>query len=376
MKNKKNNQFAIKTLHLFIVFFGLVILGNAILNFKLIYLVCLIPLVIVFILTDCTWQQALIIVIIWGIFCLMCLLVKQNLSLRTMNTAINKVFTNFYAVRTKVISYVKNQYNKDTGEYINLLLFNWKEKGSEIYELNKQLAIVHLVVVSGLHINTLFAIIDKTIFYKLKNKTYKHASKVLLCFVYAYFLAYAISIIRILINSLLKTIFKKMEAKNVNYYSGIIVLFLLKNEAINYGFLMSYMCTIGIIVLISLKVNKLTLNILINCFCILITLPLVIKMNGKINIFAFFYNYLYYPIIIFHYLWFLLFAWWQSFYEINIFFTSSLITLMKMNLDLSIFIYVKTWQNWVTATYYLAFLTLFAIVIHQKESNLIFKSGF
>lgn len=98
---------------------------------------------------------------------------------------------------------------------------------------------------------------------------------------------------------------------SVNCLSGIIFLFIFKNDVTNYGFMMSYFCTLGILFLLEISTNKVFLSISINALCILITVPFVANMNKQINIYAFFYNYIYSGMIIVQYIWFLCFGWFE-----------------------------------------------------------------
>ncbi len=373
---EKINNFNLDVLDLFLVFLGILILGNVIINHQPIYLIAFIVILAFIIFNTNSWQKYVLILLIWLVYCLLFIFLKMELSIKQLNNLINQINPNFYSLRNKSINYLDNIYNNSTSQYINLLLFNNKGNNNQVYELTKQLSITHLIVVSGLHINVLLFIFNKTIFLKVKNHYYQSVFQVIFCFVYSYFLAYSISILRITINGIIKLFFSKCDSKKINCYSGMIILFFLKNEVTSYGFLMSYLCSIGICILTFYICNKLTLTIIINGFCILITLPFVIKMNGKINIFSFFYNYMFTSLIIFDYLWFLIFAWFKPFIEINNYLTKSMLDLMHINLDLAVFITLKPWNSIITSIYYTAFLFIFSSYTNYRMNNFVCKSGF
>ncbi len=371
----KINNFNLDVLDLFLVFIGILILGNVIINSQPIYLIAFIVILAFIAFNTNSWQKYVLIFLIWLVYCLLLVFLKIELSIKQLNNFINQINPNFYSLRNKAINYLNSIYSNSTSQYINLLLFN--NKGNNpVYELTKQLSITHLIVVSGLHINVLLFIFNKMIFLKVKNHYYQSVFQVIFCFIYSYFLAYSISILRITINSIIKLFFNKCDSKKINCYSGMIILLFLKNEVTSYGFLMSYLCSIGICILAFYIRNKLTLTIVINGFCILITLPFVIKMNGKINIFSFFYNYMFACLIIFDYLWFLIFAWFKPFIGINNYLTKSMIDLMHINLDLAVFIVAKPWKTIITAVYYTTFLFIFSSYTNYKMNNFVYKNVF
>lgn len=232
---------------------------------------------------------------------------NYQFSISKLNGIINNNIPNFYQLRFKAIEHVNSIYKYTTpGYYINMLIFNYRDKNSyEIYNLTKQINITHLITVSGLQINALFLIIQKLFLKHLHKPKLANFIELVLCGVYAYFLAFSISILRIFINATIKQFNYKLN-KDSNYYSAIFLMFVFKDQVTNFGFLMSYLCVIGIKIILQFTKNKLLLAILINLYCVMITLPLVVVMNGKINIFAFFYNYMFSSILIFEYLWFML----------------------------------------------------------------------
>lgn len=300
---KKSNRYKFSSIELFIVFISLLVIGNALLLNKLIFLIILIPLIYLLLTEIKHWEKFMMITGIILIYILLITLSNYEFSINKLNEIIKNKMPNFYQLRFKAINHINSIYNRSTpGYYINMLIFNYRDKNSyEIYNLTKQINITHLITVSGLQINILFGVFQKLFLKHLRKPKLANIIELILCGLYTYFLAFSISILRILTNTIIKLFSTKLNSDS-NYYSAIILMFIFKNQVINYGFLMSYLCVIGIKIILKFTNNKILLAILINLYCVIVTLPLVIIMNGKINIFAFFYNYMFSSLLIFEYI--------------------------------------------------------------------------
>lgn len=352
--NSNQNKPIFNTAELFITFISLLVVGNAILLNKLFLLVILVPLNYLIITKIQSFKNLALIFLIILTYTLLIILSKYHFDINKLNEIIYNKLPNFYQLRFKAINYINAIYKNTTpGHYINMLIFNYKDKNSyEIYNLTKQINITHLITVSGLQINILFWLIQKIFFKRLNKPKITNLIELILCTIYAYFLAFSISILRIFTNILIKQFNYKPYQDN-NYYSGIILMFIFKNQVVNYGFLMSYLSVIGIKIIFKLFKNKILLAILINIYCVMITLPFIVIMNGKINIFAFFYNYMFSSILIFEYLFFMLTGWFTWFVHINSWLVNTTIYLIKINVSLGIYIVFKNLKLFTVAIYYL-----------------------
>lgn len=365
-ENKKTHWYALNAVELFITFVSLLVIGNALLLNKLIFLIILLPLIYLIITEIQNWQKLILISGIILIYVLLITLTSYEFSISKLNEIINKKVTNFYQLRFNAINHINKIYKNSTpGYYINMLIFNYRDKNSyEIYNLTKQINITHLITVSGLQINILFGVLQKLFLKHLNKPKLSNFVELILCGIYTYFLAFSISILRILTNTLIKQFNYKLS-QDSNYYSAIILMFIFKNQVVNYGFLMSYLCVIGIKIVIQLTKNKLLLAILINLYCVMITFPLVVVMNGKINIFAFFYNYMFSSILIFEYLWFMLTAWFIWFTPFNNWIINTTTTLIKINVSLGIYLDFKNFKTFFSASYYLIWSSLGSFTIKK-----------
>lgn len=278
-----------------------------------------------------------------------------------LKSIINNKWSFFWSIRYKAISYINSIYkNKSSADFINLILFNYKDSYSnEIYQKMIQLSIVHLFIISGLHINFLFSLIKKLFFKKEKYWFINNFINVLICIIYSYFLNFSIAILRIMINCIIKLINKKLTWITTNSISGILILFIFPKEVINYGFLMSFLCVITIGLVINNNLNKLVKAIIINFFCILITLPIIIEINGQINVFAIFLGIIFIPIAFFSYIWYLIFTWWTPLLQINIAIFNIIQSIMNWLIQVTFPISInKIEQFWLVLYYFFVFLLI------------------
>ena len=129
---------------------------------------------------------------------------------------------------------------------------------------------------------------------------------------------------------------------------------------------MSYLCTLLIIWLTTKIKNKFLLLFLINVLCFLLTIPIILNFNKRINIFIFFYNILFTNIISFIYIYLLIFAFIPPFAEINskiILFIQNLIEITNVT---SIFIEIPRTFTWSNSVY---FSTLLGIFVFFNKKN-------
>lgn len=350
-------------LELFFVnlFFSFIVIGYS--TFKEQYIILILLVLLILIINNkYKFNLKIIFLLLILVYALFVLTIKYfAIDTKFIKTLINNKYPNFWSLRYKAINHINSIYqNKSTSDFINLILFNYKDSYSnEIYKKLIQLSIVHLFIISGLHINFLFSLIKKIFFRKEKYLFLNNCINICICLIYAYFLNFSIAIIRIMINCIIKLIKKNNSWLTTNSFSGIFILLIFSKEVINYGFLMSYLCVITIGLVINNNLSKLIKAIVINFFCILITLPIIIEINGQINVFAIFLSIFYVPVTFFSYFWFLLFAWWQPFLQINILIFSIINAIMDWTIKITFHIKFEKIQSFIVVLYYyFAFLLI------------------
>lgn len=265
---------------------------------------------------------------------------------------------NFYCKKQELLNQIDNIYkNEYVNEFIKLLMFNEKNYNSDFYNSICSLGITYLFVVSGLHISLILFPIRKL----FQNKTYiYYIISILFCFFYSYLLNYSISILRILFSNLILLIFnKKLNNFIATIISGWILLLIFSKAVYSASYIMSYLCTLLIMWLTTKIKNKFLLFFLINILCFLLTIPMILNFNKRINIFVFFYNILFTHIISFIYIYLLIFMFIQPFADINtkiIIFIQNLIEITNIT---SIFIEIPRIFTWSTSIYFSTLLGVF-----------------
>lgn len=192
-----------------------------------------------------------------------------------------------FSLRDKAINLINDSYDQFTSNILNLFLFNIKQDyGYDLYQNMIDLSIVYLIVISGFHLSFIQNIF-KHIF-----KNHRWLNQIVnncFVFIYTYLLSFSISSTRVLLSNSIGIIKLKYEISPYTKVSlaGILSLIICPSSIGNYGFSMSYLCTIGVIFIYELKIK----NWLINTFCVnslatFISLPYVLVMNEQISIFA------------------------------------------------------------------------------------------
>lgn len=333
------------------------------------YLIIDLPFLIYLVYLKTSIHQWIIMMLIFFIYCLLIYLININLNLRYINSLLlNK--TSFYSLRLKLMTSINNHYEPMDSSFIKLLLFNFKDQNSYLLQQKiNNLDIGFLFVVSGFHVSLLLNIC-KWIFFRKRFKFLIPWFNLLIAFLYGYFLGYTIGILRIVFNNCLSLIFKKMNSFNLNLFSALIIGLMFIKELVNFGYLMTYMCTLYIIYLSTyLKDHKVLMTLLINVGCIILTAPLIIFMNKKINLFCLFLNYIYSLIIPFLYFYLLICFSIPACYQLNTGIINGILNFISINLSISIYLYLTDISQYYIGLYYLVFGSCISIGLIYKNKK-------
>lgn len=207
-----------------------------------------------------------------------------------------------------MISYIKSNYNKDVSEFLLLLLFGERDYKSELVKNVIGLNILHLFVISGLHLKIIDMILSKILYKYIKFK------KVISLFTQlflAYMLNFSLSILRVCLLNIIKDFFlkKKMKSIMINCLCSIILMIIFINDAISISFVMINVCVITINIIYIFTANKYLRTFIINIFLFLFILPLVLKINQKVNLLSLIFSFYFSFIILITFLFLLLFVW-------------------------------------------------------------------
>ncbi|MGL4184046.1 MAG: MAG0480 family ComEC-like protein [Metamycoplasmataceae bacterium] len=229
---------------------------------------------------------------------------SKNIKYKTTKKPIIKIISSKTNFLEKTKSYFirgPNFYKK----YIPLILFGIKnESTKEIYEKTKSLGIVHLIVISGFHINLLFLSLT-FLLSKIIKKRQKEIYFIALIFIliYLFFLGFPISALRAFLFSLglfINKFFLKNKINNLAILSIVLLIVVLLNIYIifDYGFIFSFILSYTIIFCLEFK-NKI---IIIPIITFVISSLLIIFLNEKFNYLSWLYTLIFSPIISVSYL--------------------------------------------------------------------------
>lgn len=290
------------------------------------------------------------------------LLLPKFSILNLTHIAIDKILN--MSIRNKVINFVDNEYSETTSSFIDLIVFNVKNKLSyPVYDKLIDLSIVYMIVISGFHLT----IIKRCIYKLIKNKTICNFLNILCLGFYSYLLNFSLSTMRVLLCLILKIVLKnKLNKFDILGLSGLILIFLDSSSPLNYGFCLSYLCTCVIYFIFDLNIeNAFIERMLINITVTLISLPFVLLMNKQISIWSILFSLIFVHLFCFIFVYFLLTFWiiWIAPLQENL--VNSIIYVINGFHTINICVKFTNISAWFVSSYYcLSFL--FIMYFQQK----------
>lgn len=288
-------------------------------------------------------------------------------------TWIDNIFN--FSLRNYLIKYIDIKYTKEASSIVKMLLLSFKDDYSNgIYNQLSQLSVVHLLVVSGFHVNV-YVMIIAFIFKKLK------VVKIIITFVFliiiCYFNDFNLSIFRSLLFVIIK--FFNRDRKNNNLLNlSIIVISLFVPLALNqYGFQMSCLSVLILFIYNNKykQKSKIINFFLITLFINLALLPYTSRFNNKISMLIFFYNYIFTSWFSFLYLFVSIFFVFE-FMNIPI---NNIISLfsefIKIANSFNIFIYLNKFNEFASIAYitFILFSLNYGGLIKHEFNKIFFK---
>lgn len=219
--------------------------------------------------------------------------IKKGLSIYQINYYVKTYIDNI--LDTKASGMIKALTIGDKDNFDNDLLNN----------INK-IGISHLFVISGLHVNiiSLFVMI---ILNKIKvTDTKKNIINIFILFIYYLISGLLISVLRVILGYFLKFVNKlyNYELNNTDLMMINIILVLLINplNAFKYSFILSYVISTSIIICSKIlnskgKLKNIKSSLKVSVLSVVVTLPIVIKINPTINLLCIIYNIFYIPFV-------------------------------------------------------------------------------
>lgn len=208
------------------------------------------------------------------------------------NPSINKVkhYNNISYLRYKIINYYQNRLDTDTASYLNTLLFGYNNLDQGSKDGIKNIGISHLFAISGFHIMLIYKIISFILSKFIKNEYITTPIISSFFLFYIFFTSFNISILRssiMLILMLYLKLYNKLYT-SLDRLSISMLIALIINPGYLYqtSFILTYLVTFVLIITsdITKSKTKLVSDFKLNTIAFLASIPIVININGSINL--------------------------------------------------------------------------------------------
>lgn len=235
-------------------------------------------------------------------------------NLKQMSQWLNEKLQHF-SLRDLMLKQVNTLYEDPQQAFLRILIFNEKMYTNSQYMLFRDLGMLHLFVVSGLHISVLCAFFS----YLFKRCYWLGLlfNLVVSCLLF-YLAGFSISILRIIISLIISQIkpFKRLSSFDKNCWVGVMLCLLVK-DASSYSFILTMICTLAINFIVMVFSHFLTRLFYINFLLFFVSLPITISFNGYLNILAILNSFAYSYVFIFMFYYALLFSWIGELVQFN-----------------------------------------------------------
>lgn len=153
------------------------------------------------------------------------------------------VVTKLYEYREYLYNRMKSVLNEENAALVSATSFGYVDGlTSEQKDYMKYYGLIHIISVSGFHM---------ALIYKILNRIFDYRITLLICVVYAVFTGASAATLRslfmIIVLKLGEALYKKYDALSALCFSGIILCLLSPYNALDLGFQLSYLATLGII---------------------------------------------------------------------------------------------------------------------------------
>ncbi|WP_027123882.1 ComEC/Rec2 family competence protein [Mycoplasmoides pirum] len=280
-----------------------------------------------------------------------------------------------FNLRKLLIKQVQQYNNLKISNLLLLIVFNEKTSFlNEFYKKIVNIGIVHLVVISGLHLNLINTLILKIF------KKYLRISQILSLFIiliYSYFLNFSFGVIRVVISIFIGAFFcKKQSNKDLlttTSLSGLITLCLNPHSIFNLNFQLSYLSIFAICFANKIPyINKWLIGFVSSFLINMLIGPVILSMNSKISLLTIFNSWILSPIIMFYYIFSLLIFWLPFTWNFFSFIYDFLFFLINNLNEIQIFLFldIKKINSILIYIYYLFFLLSFIFLnVNEKVTH-------
>jgi len=190
-------------------------------------------------------------------------------------------------------NYIEKNYSERSASYLKLFILGQDDLEKDVIEKSRDIGISHLFAISGMHLSLIIGFIafllNKVY---LTRKTYQVIIAVFLLF-YNVVTGFAISIIRASLLTI-SLFFKNNDFTKTDYLSFIMIGFLIYNPYIiqNTGFVLSFIISFSIILgrYLWSSTDKLLQVLKIGVLANLVSLPIILNLNGSFGLMNIVYN--------------------------------------------------------------------------------------
>ncbi len=270
---------------------------------NLLLIIPIILIIVVLIILKINYWKIILICFVIGFFLCLYYFLNDSYNLKSLLAYLNKNY-NFDYFKNISMEYIANLYSGNSLELINIIIFNTKNYDSDIMNNIINLNILHLFVLSGLHLNFVSFLFDKLFKKKLR---FLRMIKIFVILLLCYYVDFGIGSIRALITIIISIFTKNCKYRNLKQTTIVAFIFstLFINDHFSIVYLLSFnSCFIIAIINDFFKVNKSIKTFLILFILIIFNLFIIISINNSINLLSIFSTWIFsnYILVIFIFL--------------------------------------------------------------------------
>ena len=333
---------------------------------NLLLIIPIIVIIILLIILRINYWKIILVCIIISFFLLIYFFLKDKYDLKSLLSFLN-INYNFDKFKNISMDYIGNLYSGNNLELINIIIFNTKNYDSDIMNNIIDLNILHLFVLSGLHLNFISFLFDKI----FKNKI-KFLSKIKFPFILllCYYVDFGIGSIRALITIFIKEFIKDDKYRNLKQTTIVALIFstLFINDHFSIVYQLSFnSCFVIAIINDFFKLNKITKTLLINFFLIIFNFFIIISINNSINLLSIFSTWIFSNYILLIFVFLFITMWFPFMIIINNFILELIVNILKISNFFDQKIIIKDVNKNFVIIYYEIWLFWLIFFLKRKE---------
>ncbi len=333
---------------------------------NLLLILPIVMIIIFLIFLRINYWKILFICIIISLFLIIYFFLNDKYDLKSLLSFL-KTNYNFDKFKNISMDYIGNLYSSDNLELINIIIFNTKNYDSDIMNNIINLNILHLFVLSGLHLNFISFLFDKI----FKNKI-KFLSKIKFPFILllCYYVDFGVGCIRALLTIIIKEFIKHDKYQNLKQTTIVALIFsvFFINDHFSIVYQLSFnSCFVIAIINDFFKLNKITKTLLINFVLIIFNFFIIISINNSINLLSIFSTWIFSNYILLIFVFLFITMWLPFMVIINNFVLELIVNILKITNFFDQNIIIKDINKNFIILYYEIWLFWLIFFLKRKE---------